>query len=186
LGIGGIIALAAALSKLFGGGDGGAGDGTGTDGTTTTGASLERLLPQIESQLQQERLFGLRSSFLSDPALASFITPDQQKALGLEGVPLGGLASGGVPLQRAVMNLAFGLLPRFARSSQFGGGGPTPFVGTPEQRALMIAAPRTRFGRFGFGTEGSEGSETPNFEGQTYSDVLRRYFPDVLGDQGDQ
>lgn len=160
--IGGILALATALGQLFRGGGG------GEEGGAAPGSEqFERLLPQLEEQLKLDRIQNLRRSFLSDPDLVNFIPQSQRESLGLGGISLEGLASGGVPLQRAVMNLAFGLLPRFARGGYL----------TDEQRALGRAAPRTRFGREGYG-EGEGGTFTDFDAGQSYSDVIRRQFPD--------
>lgn len=163
-GIGAILALASALGNLFRGG-GGEKEGAEDGGMSE---ELKRLFPQLEEQIRLDRLQQLRQSFLTDPDLVNFIPQGQRESLGLGGVSLEGLASGGVPLQRAVVNLAFGLLPRFAR------GG---FL-NEEQRRLGRAAPRTRFGRTGYG-EG-EGGTFADFEsGQSYSDVVRRQFPEL-------
>ena len=109
---------------------------------------MKQIIPEIQRQQQLESLTNLRRMIATDPSAAQ-LAPVQQQAQAL-GMNASQLTPGAVPLQRAVNTLAFGVLPRFARSSGAGGG---VFMDTPEQQALMQAAPResARFGRRGFG-----------------------------------
>lgn len=158
----GILALAAALQQLQGGAAGlsaAGGSAPRAAGTSVTpsrsqpltrigqegDSTFDQLFPELERMLETDRTLTLRRALLADPELQYLLPADT-----LGGLPLGALATGGVPLQRAVLNLAFGLLPRYARTSTLNAG-PTnqPFAGTSEQQALLEAGPRTRIGRSG-------------------------------------
>jgi hypothetical protein len=73
---------------------------------------------------------------LTDPGLAGSFNPQQLADLGLDPLQLQSLLQGSVPLRPAVNNLAFGLLPRWARSQN-------------PQDALLAASPQNRINRFG-------------------------------------
>jgi len=143
--VSGILALAGFLSSLFGGRGGNTGTANIDPGQQRELINQQlqmfrELFPQIRNQLLIDRTSGLRNLFMTDPDFAKAISPSL-RGLGLTQDELGGLSAGAVPLKRAVNNLAYGLLPRFARASDL--------AGTAEQRALVEASPRRRIDRFG-------------------------------------
>lgn len=116
---------------------------------------LTQLRPLMVEQAHMQRLQNLRQMALTDPR--TFHTLRSAGDLeGLGAIP--DVGAGGVPLQEATVNLAYGLLPRFARSVEGG-----LFAGTPQLQALYAAMPRTRYGRFGFKKPGGSGDTVPKF-----------------------
>lgn len=115
-----LYALTGLTSLFRGRGGGGAG---GADDPETT-AMIRALMAQLTAQLQADRLLGLRRTAFTDPGTISLLNaqPELLRQLGIsEGVlPEGVMPFAPVPLQEAVVNLAFKLLPRAGRTNLFG------------------------------------------------------------------
>ena len=127
IGIGAILALASAIPAIFSGFRGGGGG----DEATASGELPQGLLDELQAALSLDRQTGLRKTLLSDPELVDMLDPTALANLGISDATLKQLSQGGVPLQRAVNNTAFGLLPRWGRAMD-------------SQNALLASAPQSR------------------------------------------
>ena len=125
-----LAVLAAAIPSMFGRG------GSNAQGQGVSGDIDPELMKELLAALGIDRRQSLRQSFLVDPQLAAGLGPEDLAQLGIDQEGLQSLLQGAVPLRSAANNLAFGLLPRFARDQN-------------PQQALLNASPRTRVGRSG-------------------------------------
>ena len=106
-----IMGIAGALRGLFGGGGGGKQRKLSEQSQRQQMEMMQKLFPQILKQLDLDRMLNMRRQLRTDPGLA----PMFQAQFPGQASQISGFAAAGKPLERAVNDLAFGLLPRSAR-----------------------------------------------------------------------
>ena len=134
--IGSVLALASVLGSVFGRGGSDDKQKTGEGASAEQRAIFNKLFPQLQAGVQIDQAQSLRNAFLTDPQLASALSSDRLETLGFDSSDIQALTAGSVPLRSAANNLAFGLLPNFAKAQD-------------PQRALFDASPLERVGREG-------------------------------------
>lgn len=130
--IGPILQLASILGVGFFGNRGGGDDEP--SGGSAQDDLLRQLFPELKGALGLENQLNLRNTLSTDPGASRSLSPKALAQLGIDPIQLSAMLEGSVPLRRAVNQLAFGLLPRFARNEN-------------SQRALADASRFERVGR---------------------------------------